>query len=352
MNFENIILEYRSPIREVIDEYLETEISTISSVHNPEIETFHREMYSDYLIRGGKYLRPIVLVLTSEAMGQQREKVLRTAAAMEFCQNWLLIHDDIEDKSIVRRGEPTLHQKYGIPLAVNAGDALHVLMWKVLCDNNEIIGIKKTLKVIGEFQKMLSRTLLGQTAELYYSYQSTYFASEDDYLYIVDGKTSCYTFAGPMRIGAILASDSDQELKSIFPLLNKLGIYLGRAFQIKDDLLDLRTDIRRIEQQSFDDIYEGRITLVLSHLLKNINGNERKKLVKVLTKQRESKTERDIHYILDLMNDKGSIDYAMLQAEMWASKAIDVFKQIRFFTNRDAKKKLESIFEFVIDRTY
>jgi len=124
---------------------------------------------SDYPHRKGKYLRPTLVCLTAEAMGANLRKALLTAAAMQISEEWLLIHDDLEDNSLRRRGLPALHCLYDVPSAINAGDGLQNVMWKVLADNRKILGEKTTFRLLDEFYLQLSRTILGQMTEIRWS---------------------------------------------------------------------------------------------------------------------------------------------------------------------------------------
>ena len=208
--FEKTLDEYKKYVNKNIKEKLEKylkKIEGISKVRNEKVEEFHWKLCTDYINRGGKYIRPTFLILTAEAMGSNRDFCLNTAAAMEISENWLLIHDDFEDQSTSRRGGPTLHLRYTPELAVNAGDALHIVMWKILQENIKVIGQEKTYQIMDEFYKMLSRTALGQTAELFYIHLNKFDLTYDEIYYIIDGKTSYYTIVGLMRLGAIIAEN-------------------------------------------------------------------------------------------------------------------------------------------------
>ena len=354
--FEEVLKDYKKEVGKVVREKVEgylRKIDGVSELKNGEAEKFHQKLCMDYLNRGGKYLRPTLLILTAEALGGRKDLALLTAAAMEISENWLLIHDDFQDQSVMRRGALTLHLRYNPGLAVNAGDALHLIMWKILQENAKIIGERKSLKIMEEFYRMLARTALGQTAELLFAHLNKFDLTEDDVYYILDGKTSYYTIAGPMRLGAIIAEDREDYLESkIFPKLNELGIYLGRAFQIIDDVLDLTSDFRGLKQQVGNDIYEGKRTLILAHLLSQASAFDRKRITEILKKPREEKTEAEAKYIIHLMKEYGSIDYARKVAKDFALKALELFKTLDFFKNEDAKRKLLLGIDFIVNREF
>src|SRR5262245_13333900 len=106
------------------------------------------DLVADYPLRGGKMMRPSLFIATASAFGAQLEEALLTAVSIELLHNALLIHDDIEDGSEERRGQPTLHAQYGIPLALNVGDALTLLSLRPLIDNMETIGPRLALRIL------------------------------------------------------------------------------------------------------------------------------------------------------------------------------------------------------------
>ena len=105
--------------------------------------------------------------MSCEAFGGDVSKAVRTAAAMQMSEDWLLVHDDFEDNSEERRGKPALHKIYGNELAINAGDYLHFLMWKILMDNAKVLGNEVSFRVLKEFERFMDITITGQHLESY-----------------------------------------------------------------------------------------------------------------------------------------------------------------------------------------
>lgn len=312
-----------------------------------KIKDFYWQLNSDYPKRQGKYLRPTLLMLTAEAMGVKKEKALTTAAAMQISEEWLLVHDDFQDDSLYRRGGPTLHKIYGKELAVNAGNALHEIMWKIIIDNNRRLGTEKSGAIGNEFYRMLMRTILGQAVEIKWAQENNLQLTEEDYFFVVDGKTSYYSIAGPMRLGAIIAGASNGQLNSIA----EFGIKLGRCFQLVDDILDLTSDFAGLKKQTGNDIYEGKRTLMLSHLMDNSNKSEKRKIAEIMGKSREEKTAREVAWILNLMMQKGSIEHAKTVAAKLKKESLEIFnRRLKFLSREPARSKLESLIHFVLER--
>jgi geranylgeranyl diphosphate synthase type II len=284
-------------------------------------------------------------MLTCGAYGGNEQDALLTAAGLEIFHNWVLIHDDVEDESDERRGKPCLHKIYGVPLAINAGDALHMEMWRVILKNREKLGDDKTLGVIAEFVKMISETTEGQTYELSWVKDNDWDVTEQDYYTMIVKKTSWYTCITPMRLGALIAGAPEKELEGIV----EFGLSMGKAFQIQDDILNLVGEAEKYGKEIAGDICEGKRTLMLIHLLKNCTPGEKEKVLAVMNKKREEKTQEEVASVLGLMKEKGSIDYAKKEALKHAREAKEKFARLGMADN-DSKKAIEAIIGFVIER--
>ncbi len=305
------------------------------------------KIFKEYPERKGKYLRPTLVSLCAQAMGLPASKSFITAAAMQISEEWLLIHDDIEDDSLSRRKLPSLHKMYGIESALNAGDALQIIMWKILIDNFKNIDQKIAIKVMDEFYKMLLKTVIGQGVEIEWSKSDKWAYTDDECLFIIDGKTSYYTIAGPLRLGAILSGATAKQIE----VITKFGVLLGRCFQIKDDLLDITSDYRG--QSVGNDIYENKKTIILSHLVRHASISDRKKIIAILKKPREQKKQNEVNWIIFKMNQYKSIAYAENLAQGFKNKAKKVFeKKLKFLSQEPARSNLNTLIDFVVDRTH
>ncbi len=311
------------------------------------MKKLHAKIMNDYPERKGKYFRPSLVLLTAGAMGYSIKKAIKTAAAMQMSEDWILAHDDIEDDSLERRGKPTLHKIYGKELAINAGDGLHVLMWQALRDNLDIVGEKLGKEIIDEFVTMLSRTVFGQTVEIKWTQENKQNMTDEDVLLILESKTAYYTIAGPMRLGAILASASTKQLQLIYEFAKPLGY----CFQIRDDLLDLTSDFEGLKKQTGNDIYEGKRTIMLIHLLRSANKEDKKKLTKILGKSRQNKTEKEVLWTIEMMKKYGSLEYGEKMAAKFAKQARRLFnKNLGFLVKQPARDQLLAGIEFVLNR--
>lgn len=321
---------------------------TIPEEYNDEIK-YHWEIFKDYPERQGKYLRPTVLLLTNEAMGGEKSDAVLTAAAMQMSEEWILIHDDAEDNSFERRGKPTLNRLYGTGLAINAGDMLHAIMWKMTTDNLDTLGPELTYKVQDEFYRFYSRTVIGQGIEIKWFEGKLDGYEDKDWELVGDSKTGYYSIAGPMRLGGIIAGASDKELEK----LAEFGKYLGRCFQLVDDVLDVTSDFKGLKKQVGNDIYEGKRTVLLGHLLRTIKGKDKEKLYTIMEKSRDDKTQEEVDWVMKKMDTLGSITYTKKLATKYRDISYKMFeKDMKFLSKQPARNKLETLIHFVLERDH
>lgn len=320
----------------------------IPKIYQNDIENAYWRVLRDYPERKGKYIRATIIRLVAESLGVEPLLTVKTAAAMQISEDWLLIHDDWEDNSNLRRGKPTLHKIYGDKLAVNAGDALNILMWKIILDNKKLLGIEKTWKIANEFYSMLSRTAIGQAVEIDWIQKNKSNLIDNDWYFVADGKTSYYTIAGPARLGAILGNANEKELS----ILSKFGLYLGRCFQLVDDILDITSDFSGLKEKA-NDIYEGKRTLILGHLTRNASVKDKTKLDNILNKDRDKKTKEEVAWVVRKMHEYGSIDYSWKVAQRLKQKSKSIFeKDLKFLSRNPARSDLKELIDFVLERKY
>jgi len=312
-----------------------------------EEDKFFWDSLSDYPKRQGKYVRGTLIMLVCEALGIDEKKAALTAAAMQASEDWILVHDDLEDGSLERRGKPALHKIVGASQAINAGDALHIIMWQMLRDNEKTLGTKKTFTVMDEMRKMLMRTTLGQSVEMKWMQENSTKLTDEDIFFVMGGKTTYYTICGPLRLGGIIAGLNQKQLDAFF----EFGIPLGQCFQIKDDLLDITSDFQGLKKQVGNDIYEGKRTIMLMHLLRNASEEDKEKIVKILGKTREQKTEQEVKHIISKMHEYGSIRHAEQKAEELKNQAMEKFEEkLGFLDKEPGRSKLKAGIDFILNR--
>jgi geranylgeranyl diphosphate synthase type II len=286
----------------------------------------HRWLYRvarAYPSRPGKAIRPALCVATSRAFGGSDGDVVPVAVAIELLHNAFLVHDDIVDGSERRRGRPTLPAEYGVGLALNAGDALAVLSNQVLRHHASCMADGDLAeRVLSEFDAMALRTLEGQATELGWRRDRVEQLEPEDYLDLIMHKTCWYTTVHPLRVGALIGSGGAADLR---PMV-RFGFYLGAAFQIQDDLLNLLGTEREYGKEIDGDLYEGKRTLPLIHLLRHARGPDRDTLDGYLRLDRSQRTAGMVTEIRGLLDAYGSIAFATAYARGIAGAALDAFE--------------------------
>jgi geranylgeranyl diphosphate synthase type II len=285
----------------------------------------HRWLYRvarAYPSRPGKAIRPALCVATCRAFGGRDADILPVAVAIELLHNAFLVHDDIVDGSERRRGRPTLPAEYGVGLALNAGDALAVLSNQVLRRHASCLDGDLADSLLYEFDAMALRTLEGQATELGWRRDRIEELEPEDYLELIMHKTCWYTTVHPLRVGALIGSGGEADLR---PMV-RFGFYLGAAFQIQDDLLNLLGTEREYGKEIDGDLYEGKRTLPLIHLLRNARGLDRHTLDRYLRLERSERTAVMVSEIRGLLDAYGSIAFAAAYARGIAGAALDAFE--------------------------
>jgi geranylgeranyl diphosphate synthase type II len=312
-----------------------------------EVDLLYK-MMRDYPARPAKGMRPFLCVTTCKAAGGTEDDALLTAACIELFQNWILIHDDIEDGSELRRGSPALHRTYGEPLALNAGDALHARTWEALLRNRPRLGLKRTFSVLQEFSRMVDETTEGQHMELGWVVRRRWDLTEKDYLEMCTRKTSWYTVASPCRLGAIVAGAG----AGVLAALMEFGTSLGVAFQIQDDSLNLVGDETKYGKAKSDDLLEGKRTLILLHLLSSATQSERDRVIATMNKERAKKTDADISYVASLIDKYDAIGYARKRAFELLKDALKTLRGIEWKGDRDSAAQLAAFSRFAVEREW
>lgn len=304
------------------------------------IEGAYQPLYdhlSDYPFRKGKGLRPTLCVSVARGVGGMGHSALISSAALELYHNAFLIHDDVEDGSENRRGKETLHTLLGIPRAINIGDATNVLAIGILLENLDEIGVARSLQIIYEIEQMARQSVEGQSMELDWVANQRFDLDDEDYFKMCTKKTCWYTFITPCRIGYIVGSSfwNDIEIKERLEQLTTFGMYLGIGFQIQDDILNLVGSEHKYGKEIGGDIYEGKRTIILNHLVKHA-GENRDKIVKIIRKPRTGKSKKDVDFILNEMKVRGSIKYGRELAAKMSQKALNLLHDMTFFKKKSS----------------
>ncbi|ESQ11986.1 MAG TPA: polyprenyl synthetase family protein [Chromatiaceae bacterium] len=308
-----VLNEYGSMTRDKVKQYLPS--------GSPRAYLY--ELLADYPGRGGKMMRPTLCIASARAFGAKPEEALHSAVAIELLHNALLIHDDIEDESEERRGRPTLHMLHGIPLAINTGDALILLGLRPLIDNAGRLGPRLAMNILADAERMAWESVEGQAIELGWRKDNINDLRDGDYLNMVLKKTCWLATILPSRIGALIGTRNRINLTPFI----RFGFFLGAAFQIQDDLLNLGAD-KRYGKEACGDLFEGKRTLMLLHTYRRASADQRERIASILGAPREEKSAEQIDWLRALMDEHDAIGHARGIAHGLAGAALHEFDDI------------------------
>tara|TARA_B100001113_G_scaffold275485_1_gene230065 strand:+ start:32 stop:1015 length:984 start_codon:yes stop_codon:yes gene_type:complete len=277
---------------------------------------------------GGKRLRPILFLLAYKvAGGTKQDDVMPLALAFELIHTATLVHDDINDEAKQRRGIPTIHAQAGQAKAVIAGDWLFVQGFG--------LGGRYSEQIVSVIARCCANIAVSEFDQL--DHVLNLATSPEDYLSIVKGKT-----AGPFASGCyaagLVAGLDDEQAKA----LERFGMELGIAFQLVDDILDLRGD-ERMGKPRGADVYEGKMTLPLIHALTLSHGTHRQRLSELI----ESFSDEDFDELMSLLERSSSMEYAEILVRTHLERAQ---AELNNFPDSQAKEMMLLITNIVKDR--
>lgn len=295
---------------------------------------------SDHLIKaGGKKLRPVLVVLSSESVGGRAQEALKTAASMELIHTFSLIHDDIMDKDEMRRGKPSVHKLWGEPMAILAGDTLFSKAFEIVLETDTTnIDPKRVVEALKTVVDSCIKICEGQALDI--SFEGQLDIKEEEYMTMIYKKTAAL-IAAATKAGAIIGGGNDEQVEA----LSEYGRLIGLAFQIQDDYLDVVSDEEDIGKPVGSDIVEGKMTLMVVHALANASKEDKERLISIL----EANDEDLVDDAISIFNKYGSIEYTRniaLENVKTAKELLNVLE------DSDAKKSLELVADFVLERTH
>ena len=294
---------------------------------------------------GGKRVRPVLALLGAEAVGGRAEDALSCAVAVELFQSAALIHDDIADKSELRRGEPCLYRTAGVGLAINAGDLALTRVFEVVLDDEKLDDGRKA-RVLAEVVRMERHTLEGQALDLGWVRDARWNVTPDDYTYMVDSKTAWYTVASPLALGALAAGGSDETVKGLV----EVGRPAGLAFQIQDDLLNLVGNAEAQGKDFRSDITEGKRTLAVVWALAHLPEEGRSELVGIL--ESHTTDARSLERAVELIERGGGIEHCRDLARRHTEEAKEAARTLAQggHVTVEARDLLCSMADFFVER--
>jgi len=291
---------------------------------------------------GGKRLRPFLVLKSCTLVKGREEDAIPTAAALELLHTFTLIHDDIMDHDEKRRGVPSVHSQWGVPIAIMAGDLLFAKVYETITKytDDKHVTPKRILQVLLEISQATITLCEGQTRDMAFEEKNT--VSEEEYLKMVSGKTAAL-FETSARCGGILGGANQRQVKC----LGKFGHYSGMAFQIIDDVLALTGDEKILKKPVGNDIREGKRTLMVVYALKKASKTQARTILKTLGNKDASAEQ--IQKTIELIDSLGAIDYAKQMAEKYIEKSKEV---LNIFPASEDRDDLISLSDLIFARQH
>jgi geranylgeranyl diphosphate synthase type II len=286
-----------------------------------------------FLGLGGKRIRPILCLMGNELFTEIHPSAWEVATAIELFHNFTLIHDDIMDKAPLRRGLPTVHEKFGQNTALLAGDVMLIKAYECLSKVPPSI----LLSIFSLFNKTATEVCEGQQLDIDFEQRTNVVL--DDYLVMIEKKTSVL-LAAALVMGAIVGGSGERNQQ----LLYQFGRKLGLAFQVQDDYLDAFGDPQKFGKQIGGDILADKKTFLLIHAFETANKDDLAVLQSWLGKQSDNK----INDVLSVYRKCGIDQWALSLKNKFLDEALSDLDQIAVVSAR--KKPLKELAEYLIQR--
>ena len=281
--------------------------------------------------RKGKQLRPMFVLLSAKLGGEINDKTYRAASLVELLHTATLVHDDVVDESLERRGFFSINALWKNKIAVIVGDYLLSKGLLLSLDNNDF----KTLQILSTAIKLMSE---GELLQLEKARNLN--LEEETYFEIIKNKTASL-LASSCAAGASSTFNNEEHIERMRIFGEKTGI----AFQIKDDLFDYGTD--NIGKPTGNDIKEKKLTLPLIYTLNNVNPVLRRKLIYIVKNENTKKDK--VRFVIEEVQKAGGIDYAKKKMFTYRDEALAVLYN---FPDNEARKGLEELVRYTTDRNY
>ena len=325
-------------IRKNIDRSLASFLDTVKKDYKLQlVSPLLFESIREFTLREGKRLRPLLLILTYKGYAPSSKKISRklynASTCMEFLHNFMLIHDDIIDRSDLRRGRPTMHKilahtvksddpdKLGIDLGIIAGDIVYALAIDAFLSIDEPSERKE--RALKYFIQTAAFTAMGEFIDTVSGVKTVEEVDEKEVFLNYTLKTARYTFDCPMVTGAILAGAKNTEIKKI----SRFGILIGQAFQVQDDIIGIFETEANIGKSILSDLAEGKKTLLVTHAFSVLKGKDKANFLKIFTKK--TKTLKDLEAVKKIFVQTKSLEYSLHAINSRLHEAEKILKALK-----------------------
>lgn len=288
------------------------------------------------LSKGGKRLRPVMALMSCNLFTDTIDGAILPAAGLEVFHNFTLVHDDIMDQAPVRRGLPTVHQKWNTNQAILSGDVMAFIANECILQAPP----SSLLKVFRVFNKAAVEVCAGQQIDM--DFEKAAIVREDEYIRMIELKTAVL-LAASVKIGAVIAGADDRDSE----LLYEFGKNLGLAFQIQDDLLDVWGDVKIFGKTSGGDIVANKKTLPLVKAMELAKGSQLKHLQKLFSSTGTDPAAK-IKEVISIYDELNVKDTTEILAYDYINKAFGFLQKVSVDESR--KKEITDLAISLIGR--
>lgn len=318
--------EIKQPIRE--------EFLKFNEEYEKRFETDNiilKQVHQHILNKKGKQIRPILTLLSAKACGEINQNTICAAIAMEMLHTASLVHDDVVDEAMERRGQKSVNALWNNKISILAGDY-------ILSESLHTANETKDVNIIEEITKLGKEISKGEILQLSNMQSSSY--DENKYLQVIKMKTAALLSACTVT-GAISAKANRESQEN----MRKYGEIYGICFQIKDDIFDYISSKEEIGKPVGNDIREGKITLPLIYALNNCDSADKNRILEII--KSKNTTDENIKMIAQFAIDNGGIDYAERRMQAYKNEACKIIENVE---NKEIADSLYKMIEHTIER--
>lgn len=291
-----------------------------------------------YILKlGGKRLRPVLTLMTTEIFGGHYKTALNAALSVEVFHNFSLVHDDIMDDAPLRRGQKTVHEKWDINTGILSGDAMLIMAYQ-LFENYEGPVFQCLAQL---FSKTALEVCEGQQYDV--DFETRTDVTIPEYLKMIEYKTAVLV-AAAMKMGAVIANASATDQDAIY----EFGKNLGIAFQLQDDYLDAFGDPKTFGKQIGGDIIENKKTYLYLKALEFLDEKDKTELIRLFSSNPEDVSSK-IDIVKQLFMVSGASEATKNAIENYTTKAFKVLESLHI--SEDKKQLLKTFGEKLMNRT-
>ncbi len=310
-------------------------LNNIFSGYKAEVASLYAPV--DYALEGGKKIRPVSVLMSADVFDGDLSEALTAAFAVEMFHNFTLLHDDVMDKSVVRRNRPTVHSKWDVNQAILSGDAMMILVYQKLLSLSD----KKIKPIMELMNKTALEVCEGQQLDM--EFETTLDVSIEKYLLMIKLKTAVL-LACSLSAGAIIADATPQDIDALY----QFGLNIGLAFQLQDDYFDTFADFEVFGKKIGNDIITNKKTFLLINALQKAKDTQKSRLEELFS-QPTTNEQAKIDEVKNIYNELKIPEITQKEINNYYEQAINCLDKIQN-ANPQKKQLLYDYAEYILKR--